>query len=190
MAFIRGYERLVFLWFRDIISAWHIARLNRVLRSHFLWTPSAQPGPGNLSHHPSRYALQLVKMAQRYFCPQGDWQGGGDENIPATSRDILLHGSRTPLPLISCPWERFESLFEREMGRGRRNYHRGKSPFFGRLFISSAGGAKNIFAGCETLTLFKPHCAPPVTYLRVTVQIHVQACWKNLTFPNYEFGKG
>ena len=34
------------------------------------------------------------------------------------------------------------------------------------------------------------HCAPPVTYLRVTVQIHVRACWKNLTFPNYEFGKG
>ena len=111
MAFIRGYERLVFLWFRDIISAWHIARLNRVLRSHFLWTPSAQPGPGNLRLHPSRYALQLVKMAQRYFCPQGDWQGGGDENIPATSRDILLHGSRTPLPLIPAPWE---SLWKRD----------------------------------------------------------------------------
>ena len=103
MAFIRGYERWAFLWFRDIISDWHIQRLNRVLRSHFLWTPNAHPGPGNLSLHPSRYALQLVKMAQRYFCPQGDWQGGGDENIPATSRDILLDGSRTPLPLIPAP---------------------------------------------------------------------------------------
>ena len=44
MAFIRGHERLAFLWFRDLISAWHIQRLNRVLRSHFLRTPSAQPG--------------------------------------------------------------------------------------------------------------------------------------------------
>ena len=26
--------------------------------------------------------------------------------------------------------------------------------------------------------------------MRITVQIHVRACWKNLTFPNYEFGKG
>ena len=34
------------------------------------------------------------------------------------------------------------------------------------------------------------HCAPPVTYLRITVQIHVRAHWKNLTFPNYEFGIG
>ena len=31
---------------------------------------------------------------------------------------------------------------------------------------------------------------PPVAYLRITVQIHVQACWKNLTFPKYDFGKG
>ena len=44
MAFIRGHERLAFLWFRDLISAWHIQRLNRVLRSHFLRTPSAHPG--------------------------------------------------------------------------------------------------------------------------------------------------
>ena len=34
------------------------------------------------------------------------------------------------------------------------------------------------------------HCAPPVTYLRITVQIHVRALRKNLTFPNYEFGIG
>ena len=31
---------------------------------------------------------------------------------------------------------------------------------------------------------------PPVTYLRVTGKIRVRACWKNLTFPNDEFGKG
>ena len=43
------------------------------------------------------------------------------------------------------------------------------------------------------LTLFKPggaHCAPPVTYLRITVQIHAQACWKNLTFPIMSLEKG
>ena len=39
------------------------------------------------------------------------------------------------------------------------------------------------------LTLLTLLC-PPVTYLRITGQIHVPACWKNLTFPNYEFGKG
>ena len=34
-------------------------------------------------------------------------------------------------------------------------------------------------------------CAPlaPVTYLCITIQIHERA-EKNLTFPNYEFGKG
>ena len=42
------------------------------------------------------------------------------------------------------------------------------------------------------LTLFTPAggtlCPPPpATYLRIT---SVSACWKNLTFPNYEFGKG
>ena len=45
-----------------------------------------------------------------------------------------------------------------------------------------------------TLTLLAPwggaHCAPPVTYLRISVQIRVQARWKNLTFLSYEFGKG
>ena len=34
------------------------------------------------------------------------------------------------------------------------------------------------------------HCAPPVTYLRISVQIRVRARWKNLTFLSYEFGKG
>ena len=34
------------------------------------------------------------------------------------------------------------------------------------------------------------HCATPVMYLRITGQIHVPAYRKNLTFPNYEFGKG
>ena len=38
------------------------------------------------------------------------------------------------------------------------------------------------------LTLLGP--AGGTMYLRRTVQIHVRACWKNLTFPNYEFGKG
>ena len=41
------------------------------------------------------------------------------------------------------------------------------------------------------LTLLGPeggHIVPPLS--RITVQIHVQACWKNLTFPNYEFGNG
>ena len=43
------------------------------------------------------------------------------------------------------------------------------------------------------LTLFTPGgggtLCPPVMYLRITVQIHVWACWKK-TFPNYKFGKG
>ena len=45
----------------------------------------------------------------------------------------------------------------------------------------------------NNLTLFGPggaHCAPPVTYLRISVQIRVGAHRKNLTFLNYEFGKG
>ena len=42
----------------------------------------------------------------------------------------------------------------------------------------------------SVLILLKPHCAPPVMYLRITVQIQVRACWKKFAFPNYEFGKG
>ena len=44
-----------------------------------------------------------------------------------------------------------------------------------------------------TLTLLAPggaHCAPPATYLRISVQIRIRARWKNLTFLSYEFGKG
>ena len=34
------------------------------------------------------------------------------------------------------------------------------------------------------------HIVPqPGTYLRMSVQIYVRACWKKLTFPNYEFEK-
>ena len=31
---------------------------------------------------------------------------------------------------------------------------------------------------------------PRASYLRISLQIHVRARWKNLTFPNYKFGKG
>ena len=31
---------------------------------------------------------------------------------------------------------------------------------------------------------------PPCHVFNITLQIHVQACWKKLTFPNYKFGKG
>ena len=31
---------------------------------------------------------------------------------------------------------------------------------------------------------------PPVTFLRISVQIRIRARWKNLTFLSYEFGKG
>ena len=45
----------------------------------------------------------------------------------------------------------------------------------------------------HVLTLFRPGgrgtFCPPVTYLGITVQVHVRACWKNLNFPNYEFVK-
>ena len=44
-----------------------------------------------------------------------------------------------------------------------------------------------------SLTLFAPggaHCAPPVTYLRISVQIRIQTRWKNLTSLSYEFGIG
>ena len=61
---------------------------------------------------------------------------------------------------------------------GRRHAHARKRKWFEKIL---------------SLTLFTPggaHCAPPVTYLRITVQIHVRARWKNLTFPNYEFGIG
>ena len=34
------------------------------------------------------------------------------------------------------------------------------------------------------------HCAPPVTYLRISVQIRIQTRWKNLTSLSYEFGIG
>ena len=34
-----------------------------------------------------------------------------------------------------------------------------------------------------------PAPLPPVTHLRVAMQIHVGACLKNLTFLNYEFWK-
>ena len=30
----------------------------------------------------------------------------------------------------------------------------------------------------------------PATYFRISLQIHVRARWKNLTFPNNKFGKG
>ena len=32
--------------------------------------------------------------------------------------------------------------------------------------------------------------APPATYLRISLQIHVRAPLETLTFPNYKFGKG
>ena len=35
---------------------------------------------------------------------------------------------------------------------------------------------------------FNPFC--PATYLYIYLQIHVRVRWKNLTFPNYKFGKG
>ena len=47
-------------------------------------------------------------------------------------------------------------------------------------------------ATSQCLTLLRPGrgtLCQTVTYLRTTVQIHVQACWKNLTFPNYDSGK-
>ena len=45
--------------------------------------------------------------------------------------------------------------------------------------------------GCLSLKSV-PHWiyAPPATYLRIPVQIHIQAHWKNLTFLSYEYGKG
>ena len=59
--------------------------------------------------------------------------------------------------------------------------------------LISASWKVSIKSSILRLTLSTPrgaHCAPPVTYLRTTVQIHVPARWKNLTFPNYEFGIG
>ena len=143
MAFIRGHERLAFLWFRDLISAWHIQRLNRVLRSHFLRTPSAQPGLEIWATIIQDMLYSLSRWLRGIFAPRWltrwrRWKYSGDESWHLAPR--FTHATSAH----SCPWERFESLFEREMGRGRRNYHRGKSPFFGRLFISCAGGAKNI----------------------------------------------
>ena len=33
-------------------------------------------------------------------------------------------------------------------------------------------------------------CPPPAMFLHISLQIHVQARWKNLTSPNYKFGRG
>ena len=38
---------------------------------------------------------------------------------------------------------------------------------------------------CNTFNPIRTAPAPPATYLRITVQIHLRVCWKNLTFPNH-----
>ena len=56
------------------------------------------------------------------------------------------------------------------------------------LRAKRGAAAGNIVSLSSQITLFKP--LNHVTYLRITVHIHVRSSCKNLTFPNYEFGKG
>ena len=56
------------------------------------------------------------------------------------------------------------------------------------LTAKRGAAAGNIVSLSSQITLFKP--LNHVTYLRITVHIHVRSSCKNLTFPNYEFGKG
>ena len=37
--------------------------------------------------------------------------------------------------------------------------------------------------------LLEPTLFAPVTYMHITMQLHVGACWKDSTFPNYDFRK-
>ena len=53
------------------------------------------------------------------------------------------------------------------------------------LFLASSSYQSFLVTPPGPLTLLAP-----VTYLRISVQIRVRACWKNLTFLSYEFGKG
>ena len=47
-----------------------------------------------------------------------------------------------------------------------------------------------LFLNAKKALVWFSKVPPPTMYLRITVQIHVRSCWKHLTFPNYDFGKG
>ena len=76
-------------------------------------------------------------------------------------------------------WETLEYFIEKEQNRMQVGCQQIKKSLTALIFKETINPIRTRGA----------HCAPPVTYLSITAQIHVRACWKNLTFPNYELKK-
>ena len=113
---------------------------------------------------------------------QGAVMGGREEPERVMERGVVRHTELRPHPVKKKSQKTLQKSFCRKLQKGgkpKTRYSDMKihtlAAYHQSLTLSGLGGL---------------HCAPLVTYLRITVQIHVWRCWKNLTFPNYEFGKG
>ena len=113
---------------------------------------------------------------------QGPVMGGREEPERVMERGVVRHTELRPHPVKKKSQKTLQKSFCRKLQKGgkpKTRYSDMKihtlAAYHQSLTLSGLGGL---------------HCAPLVTYLRINVQIHVWRCWKNLTFPNYEFKKG
>ena len=101
---------------------------------------------------------------------QGAVMGGREEPERVMERGVVRHTELRPHPVKKKSQKTLQKSFCRKLQKGgkpKTRYSDMKihtlAAYHQSLTLSGLGGL---------------HCAPLVTYLRITVQIHAQACWK------------
>ena len=109
---------------------------------------------------------------------QGPVMGGREEPERVMERGVVRHTELRPHPVKKKSQKTLQKSFCRKLQKGgkpKTRYSDMKihtlAAYHQSLTLSGLGGL---------------HCAPLVTYLRISGQIHVQAHWINLTFFSYE----